>query len=71
MQIINLLKKVRVNVSYHDKEYTKGYNLTIPSPQGKGSSLKRGVSPSKGVVSDREIFKVLNEMDAELKSDGD
>ena len=37
-------KKVNLHVDYQNKEYTKGYSLTIPSPQGKESSLKRGFS---------------------------
>ena len=33
--------------------------------------MKRGVSPSKGVGKDREVVKVLTEMDLKLKSDDD
>ena len=60
-----------LNVNYRDKRYTKEHNLTIPSPQGKDSSLEVGVSPSKGNDSDWEVVKVMNGMNAELKFDGD
>ena len=71
MKVIDGLKKVSLNVHYQNKEYIKGCSLTIPSPQGKYSSLQRGVSSSKGVGSDIEVFKVLNKMDLKLKADGD
>ena len=71
MKVIDGLKKVSLNVNYQNKEYTKGCSLTIPSSQGKYSSLKRGVSPSKGVGNNREVVKVLNGMYLKLKADGD